>query len=174
MSVHMYVPNSCPAHNFVIWSWILQLFHINNHHIETMCRVQHLGRYHEGQGHSMTLEQNRVRPITSLFEVGFYNYFTEMITILRGRVTRNIWVSTFKQHDLAAKSCLAHNFFIWSQILQLFHRNGHHIETTCCMQHLGCFYTLNFVCDITDTTRGIPSFVQNLFRENHLVYPALV
>jgi hypothetical protein len=36
-----------------------------------------LGRYLEGQGHSMTLQQNRVRPITSLFKVGFYNYFTE-------------------------------------------------------------------------------------------------
>jgi len=32
--------------------------------------VQHLGRYLEGQGHSMTLKQNRVRPITLLFEVG--------------------------------------------------------------------------------------------------------
>jgi len=30
-----------------------------------------LGRYLEGQGHSMTLHQNRVRPITLLFEVGF-------------------------------------------------------------------------------------------------------
>jgi len=30
------------------------------------CRAQHLGRYLEGQGHSMTLQQNRVRPITSL------------------------------------------------------------------------------------------------------------
>jgi hypothetical protein len=39
-----------------------------------------LGRYLEGQGHSMTLQQNCVMPITSLFEVGFYNYFTKMIT----------------------------------------------------------------------------------------------
>jgi len=31
--------------------------------------VQDLGRYLEGQGHSMTLKQNRVRPITLLFEV---------------------------------------------------------------------------------------------------------
>jgi len=45
--------------------------------------VQHLGRYLEGQGHSMTLQQKRVWPITLLFEVGFYNYLTEMITILR-------------------------------------------------------------------------------------------
>ena len=45
--------------------------------------AQHLGRYLEGQCHSITLEQKRVRPITLLFEVGFYNYLTEMITILR-------------------------------------------------------------------------------------------
>jgi len=32
-------------------------------------QAQHLGCYREGQGHSMTLKQNRVRPITLLFEV---------------------------------------------------------------------------------------------------------
>jgi hypothetical protein len=52
--------------------------------------MQHLGRYLEGQGHSMTLQQNRIQPITLLFEVVFYNYFTEMITILRRRVAHNI------------------------------------------------------------------------------------
>jgi hypothetical protein len=87
---------SCPAHNFVIWSLILQLYHQNDHHILTTCRAQHLGRYVEGQGHSMTLQRNRFRPITSLFEDWFYNYFTEMITILRRRVARNIWVATLK------------------------------------------------------------------------------
>ena len=87
---------SCPAHNFVIWSRILKLFHRNDRHIETTCRAQHLGRYLEGQGHSMTLHQNRVRTINLLFEVGFWNYFTEMITILRRRVARNIWVATLK------------------------------------------------------------------------------
>jgi len=55
-----------------------------------------LGRYIEGQGHSMALQQNRVRPITSLFEVEFKTYFTEMIIILRGRVARIIWVATLK------------------------------------------------------------------------------
>jgi len=52
--------------------------------------------YLEGQGHSMTLQQNRVRPITLLFEVGFRNYFTEMITRLRRRVVRNNWVASLK------------------------------------------------------------------------------
>ena len=33
----------------------------------------------EGQGHSMTLQQNRLRPITTLFSP----FFTEMITIFR-------------------------------------------------------------------------------------------
>jgi hypothetical protein len=173
-----YVPNSCLAHNLVIKSQILQLFYRNDHHIETTCRTQHLGRYLEGQGHNMTLQQNSVHPITSLFEVGFYNYFTEMITILSWPVACNIWVTTLKikvtawpcskivcgplllylksdfktisqkrstywdyvlratfwslpwrsrsQHDLAAKWCAAHNFFIWSRILKLFHRSDHH------------------------------------------------
>jgi len=33
--------------------------------------AQHLGRCLKGQGHSMTLNQNRVLLITLLFEVGF-------------------------------------------------------------------------------------------------------
>jgi len=37
-----------------------------------------------------------VRPITSLFEVGFQNYFTEMTTMLRRRVARNMWVPILK------------------------------------------------------------------------------
>jgi hypothetical protein len=91
--------------------------------------------------------------------------FTKMITILRQRVARNFWVATLKvrvTHDLAAKLCPAHNFVISSRIFQLFHRNDHHIEKTCGAQHLGCFYTLSFVC------------VQSLFGEHHPVQPALV
>jgi len=65
--------HSCPAHNFVIWSRISKIFHRNDHHIVMTCRTQHLGRYLEGQGHSMTLHHNRVRSITSLFGVGFQN-----------------------------------------------------------------------------------------------------
>ena len=76
--------------NFVIWSRISKLFHRNDHHVETSCHAQHLGPYLEGQGHSVTLQQNRVRPIISLFKVGFWNYFTEMTTMLRRHVVRNI------------------------------------------------------------------------------------
>jgi len=47
-----------------------------------MSRAQ-FGRDLEGQGHSMILQQKRVRPKLLLFKVGFYNYLTEMITILR-------------------------------------------------------------------------------------------
>jgi len=70
-SHHDFERKSCPAHNFVIWSRILKLFHRNDHHIETMCHMQDLSGYLEGQGHSMTLQQNRVRPITCFFEVWF-------------------------------------------------------------------------------------------------------
>jgi len=119
---------------------MLKLFHRNCHHIETTCREQDLGRYLEGQGHSIPLQKNRVRPITSLFEVWFYNYFTEMITILGWYVARNIWSLPWRsrsQHDLAAKLCPAYNFVNWRTILKLFHRNDHHIETPCREQHLG-------------------------------------
>jgi len=75
-SQHDLAAKSCPAQNFDIWSPILKLLHRNDHHIEKPCRKQHLGRYLEGKGHSMTLQQKRVWTITLLFEVGFYNYLT--------------------------------------------------------------------------------------------------
>jgi len=86
-SQHDLAAKSCPPHNMVIWSLILQLFHRNDHHIEMTCCKQHFGHYLEGQGHSMTLQQKRVWSITLLFAVGFYNNLTEMITILRWFVT---------------------------------------------------------------------------------------
>jgi len=43
------------------------------------CRAIHLGRFLEGQGHSMTLQPIGLWPITLLFKVGFYNYLTERI-----------------------------------------------------------------------------------------------
>jgi len=66
----------CPAQNFVIWGRILHFIYTNNHYDETTWRTLHLGRYLEGQCHSMTLQHNCVRPITLLFEVLFKNYFT--------------------------------------------------------------------------------------------------
>jgi hypothetical protein len=118
-SQHDLAAKLCLAHNFVIWSWILQLFHRNDHHIETTCHVQHLGRYLEGQCHSMTLHQNCVQPITMLFEVGFFNfsqkwspYWDDMLHATFGSLP---WKS-MSQHDLAAKLCPAHNYVIWSQI----------------------------------------------------------
>jgi hypothetical protein len=70
-------------------------FYRNDHHIQTTCRPKHLGCNLEGQGHSMTLQQNRVQSIISLFEVGVYNYFTEMITVLRRHVARK---SVYRSH----------------------------------------------------------------------------
>jgi hypothetical protein len=140
-SQHDLAAKLCPAHNFVIWSRILQLFHRYEHHIETTFHVQYLGRYLEGQGNSMILQWNRVQPITLLFGVGFLNYLTEMITILRRCVGSNIWVTPWRSrswHNLAANSCPAHKFVIWSWIFKLFHRNDHYIET-CHAQHLGCY-----------------------------------
>ena len=78
-SQHDLAPKPCPPHNFVIWSLILKLFQGNDLYIKSPCREQHFGRYLEGQGHSMTLQQNRVRPRSLWFEVGFYNYLTERI-----------------------------------------------------------------------------------------------
>ena len=47
------------------------------------CRAQQFRHFFEDQGHSMTLQQKRVWSIALFFEVGFYNYLTQMITILR-------------------------------------------------------------------------------------------
>jgi len=123
-------------------SQILQIFYIINHHIDMTCRAQHLGRHLEGQGHSMTFQHNCVRPRTLLFLVLFKNYFTEMITMLRRCVAHNILVATLKVKVTVwpfSKIVLAHNFVIWSRILQLFHINDHHIKTTSRVQHLGCY-----------------------------------
>jgi len=82
----------------------------------------------------MILQQNRVRPITLFFEIVFYKYFTEMITVLGWRVRQNIWVATLKVKITAcpcSKSYLAHNCVICSRILKLIHRNDHHIGMTC-------------------------------------------
>jgi hypothetical protein len=45
---------------------------------------------------SVSTSRIRVQFITSLFAVGFYNYFTEMITILGRHVACNIWAVTLK------------------------------------------------------------------------------
>jgi hypothetical protein len=125
----------------------LQLFHRNDHHIETKCRSQHLGRHLEGHGHSMTLKQNCVRPITSLFEVGFLNYFIEMITILGRCVAHNICVATLKVNVTAwlfSKSCPAHYLVILSRIFKLFHRNDHYIEQNC-VQSITSFFEVGIL-----------------------------
>jgi len=61
-SQHDLAAKSFQANNFVIWSQISKLFYRNDHHIETMSCTQHLGCYLEGQGHSMTFQQNSFGP----------------------------------------------------------------------------------------------------------------
>jgi len=114
-SPHDLAPKIVSSPNFVFWSLILKLFYRNCHHNETMCREQHLGRYLEGQGHSMTLQQNRVRSITLLLDVRFYNisqkwspYWDDMSHTTFGSLPWRLRL----QHDLAAKTCLAHYFVI--------------------------------------------------------------
>ena len=104
------------------------------------CHEQHFSRYAEGQGHTMTLQQNRVRSIALLLKVRFTTisqkwspYWDDMSRTALGSLP---WRSR-SQHDLVAKTCLAHNFVIESRILQLFHRNDHHIKMTSRVQHFG-------------------------------------
>jgi len=133
-SQHDLASKSCPAHNFVIWSQILKLFHRIDHHIETTCGAQHLGHYLEGQGHSMTLHQNRVRPITLFLKSDFKLFHRNdhhIKTTCRAPIGLLPWRSR-SHHDLALKSCPANNFVIWNRISKLFHRN-------CRAQHLGSY-----------------------------------
>jgi len=139
-SQHDLAAKLCPPHNLVFWSLILKLLDRNYQHKEATCHEQHLGRYIEGQGHSMTLQQNRVWSITLLLEVKFTiisqkwsPYWDDMSRTTFGSLS---W-SSRSQHDLVAKMCLAHNFVILSRILQLFNRNDHYIEMTCRVQHFG-------------------------------------
>ena len=53
-------------------SQILKIFHRNDRNIKMTCRAQHLSCYVEGQIHSMTLQRNRFRTVTLLFEVGYF------------------------------------------------------------------------------------------------------
>jgi len=137
-SQHDLAAKSCPALNFVIWRQILQLFYLIDHHIDTTCRAQHLGRYLEGQCHSMTFKHNCVRPITLLFEVDLKTISHEWSPYwddVSSATFRLLPWRSRSQQDLAAKSCPVHSFVIWSRILQFFH----HIILTCRALHLGRF-----------------------------------
>ena len=137
-SQHDLVAKSCPAHIFVTWSLILQIFHRNHHHIETMCHAQHLGRYLEVKVTAWPCSKIVSGPLLCYLKLDFET-ISQKWSPYWGDVSR----ATFgllpwrSNHDLAAKSCPAHNFVIWSRISKLFHRNDHHIEMTCRAQHLG-------------------------------------
>ena len=73
--------------------------------------VQHLGRYLKGQGHSMTLKQIRVRPITLLFKVGFNKLFHRNDPRIETTCHKQDLGRYRKgQGHLAEKSCPPHNF----------------------------------------------------------------
>jgi len=117
-SQHDLAAKLCPAKNFVIWSRFLQLLHMNDHHIETTCRAQHLGHYLEGQGHSMTLTA-KSRP-THNFVI-----WSRILKILQ-------------KHDHYIETmCPAQHLGLYIE------GQGHRpwpcikIDSTCCMQHLG-------------------------------------
>jgi len=105
-----------------------------------------------------TLKQKHVRPIALLFKVGFQNYFTEMISILRRCVASKFGSIPWRsQTDLAAKTCPAHNVVIWSRILQLFDRKDHYIEMLC--QYLAYSFSLCVLyCIILSGVTQIASF----------------
>jgi len=49
------------------------------------------GCYLKGQGHTITLQQNRIQPLTLLFEVGYYNHFWQITSVSNtysGSITR--------------------------------------------------------------------------------------
>jgi hypothetical protein len=123
-SQHDLAAKSCPVLNFVVWSRILQLFHRNDHHIETMCHTQHLGHY---------LEWNvkvTAWPCSKIVFGLLLCYLKSDITTISQRWSP-YWIAvshaTFgvlpwrsrSQHDLAALLCLAHNFFIWNYFTEM-------------------------------------------------------
>jgi len=144
-SQHDLAINSCPPHNLVIWSRILQLFHRNDHHIETTCpnniwvdtlKVKVTAWPCNKFLSPHNLVENLKLDFTTVSQKWSpYNYWDHVSRKTFGSIP---WRSR-SQHDLAAKTCPAHNFVIWSRMLKIFHRNDHHIETTCGEQHLGCY-----------------------------------
>jgi hypothetical protein len=122
--------------------------------------------------------KKRVRPITLLLEVGFNNYFTEMITILNRHATCNIWVPTLKVKVMSwpcskimsgALLC-----YLKSDFTTISQKWSQYWDNVLCTI-FGLFLHLElFLWHNSDTTRGIPSCFQNLIGEHHPVQPALV
>jgi hypothetical protein len=96
LSIRTYVPNSCPAHNLVIYSQILQLFNRNDQHIETMCSAT-FGSLPWRSSSKHDLAANRVQPnnfvIWSLILQLFHRNDHNIETMCR---VQHIWVTTLK------------------------------------------------------------------------------
>jgi len=119
MCTHNKAVESCPAHNFVIWSRISKIFHRNDNHIETTCRAQIW----------VTTLKDKVTtwPCSKIVSGQLLCYLkSNFTTILQewSSYWENVSHAIFgslpwrskSQHDLAAKLCPAHNFVIWSRI----------------------------------------------------------
>ena len=108
----------------LVWSQISKLLHRNDHHIETTCRAQHLGRYFEGQGHSATLQQSHVRPLTLLlwkhFFRGVFNY-VEFV----GKTIHEFKYPQYKIPLVRLSNFLVNNVNIWYEpcVLQFCNNN---------------------------------------------------
>ena len=104
-----------------------------------MCHAQHLGRYLKGQDHSMTLQQNRFRSITRYLKSDLKLYqrndhhFEMCHAQHLGRYLEG------QGHSMTLlQNCFRHITSLFEVGLKkIFHRNDHHIETTCYTQHLG-------------------------------------
>jgi len=137
-SQHYLAAKSCTAYNFVIWSQILKIFHRNDHHIEMTCRAQiwvaTLKVKVTAWPCSQIVSGQKLSYLISNFGKISQKWSSYLADVSLPTFGSLPWRSR-SNYDLAAKSCPAHNFVIWSQILQLFHRNDHHIVTTCRAQH---------------------------------------
>jgi len=80
---------------FIIACLIDLLQSIDHFHI-LVCSPNNFGGAYSRRLVRLSVSPIRVRPITLLFEVGFRNYFTEMTTMLKQSVPRNICVPTLK------------------------------------------------------------------------------
>jgi len=138
-SQHDLSVKSCPAHNFVIWSQILQLFYIIDHHRHDMSSAL-LGSQPWRSRSQHDLSAKLCPVVTLLFEVDLKTISHEWSPYwddMSSATFRLLPWRSRSQQDLTAKTCPAHYIVIWSRILHLFYTNDHHIETTCCMLHLG-------------------------------------
>ena len=119
----------------------LIIFRRNDPHIETPCYAQHLVCYLIGQGYSLTLKQNRVRPITSLFEVGLKNHFYRNDPHIETTCYTQHLVCylTGQGHSMTLKQNLFGPYLSYLKSEFTFYSQKRSTYKDCCVQHLGCY-----------------------------------